>query len=322
MLPVVSVCCITYNHESYIRKSIEGFLMQKTTFPIEIIIHDDASTDGTAIIVKEYADKYPQLIVPILQTENQWSKGIRPSPTYIWPRARGKYIALCEGDDYWTDPLKLQKQVDFLEANTEYGLVYTNYQKLYEDSRKVINMDCDRNILDGEVYNKYLSSSFIGTCTVMARTDLINEYLEKFQEILKTWIMGDRPLWLYISSRSKCGFLDDYSALYRRNANSISSFNNIYKEIEFLKNSYEIRYYFIEHVRNVPKEIKEIVDDTYNRDLLNLYFTAKDKSNGKIIFRRIRNPRLIDYMRYIGTKNSLYRFLVNSFLGTLRIFKK
>ena len=112
--------------------------MQKTTFQIEIIIHDDASTDRTAIIVKEYADKYPHLIVPILQTENQWSKGIRPSPTYVWPSARGKYIALCEGDDYWTDPLKLQKQVDFLEANTEYGLVYTNHHKLFEGSKRIV----------------------------------------------------------------------------------------------------------------------------------------------------------------------------------------
>ena len=87
--------------------------MQKTTFPIEIIIHDDASTDGTAKIVKEYADKYPDLIVPILQTENQYSQGIKPSQNFVFPRARGKYIAFCEGDDYWTDPYKLQKQVDF-----------------------------------------------------------------------------------------------------------------------------------------------------------------------------------------------------------------
>lgn len=90
-LPLVSICCITYNHENYIRDAIEGFLIQKTNFPFEIIIHDDASTDDTAQIIKEYADKYPNLIAPIFQTENQYSKGIMISPTYVWPCARGKY---------------------------------------------------------------------------------------------------------------------------------------------------------------------------------------------------------------------------------------
>ncbi len=123
---LVSVCCITYNHEQYINGAIEGFLKQETKFPIEIIIHDDASTDKTADIIREYKKKNPGLIFPIIQEENQWSKGIRPSPTYVWPRVRSKYIALCEGDDYWTDPDKLQKQVDFLEANPEYVVCYHN----------------------------------------------------------------------------------------------------------------------------------------------------------------------------------------------------
>ncbi len=129
MNPLVSICCITYNHESYIRDAIEGFLMQKTTFPFEIIIHDDASTDDTAKIIQEYANQYPELFVTILQKENQWSKGIRPSPTYVWPRARGKYIALCEGDDYWTDPYKLQKQVDFMKENPDCSLCFHNVLK-------------------------------------------------------------------------------------------------------------------------------------------------------------------------------------------------
>ena len=111
--PIVSICCITLHHEKYIRDAIEGFLMQKTSFPIEILIHDDASTDDTANIIREYEEKFPNIIKPIYQTENQYSKGISISATYQFPRALGKYIALCEGDDYWTDPLKLQKQVDF-----------------------------------------------------------------------------------------------------------------------------------------------------------------------------------------------------------------
>lgn len=118
-LPLVSICCLTYNHEPFIRDALEGFLMQETTFPYEIVIYDDASTDRTQDIIREYTLKYPDLIRPMLQTENQYSKGItNPSGAFNFPRARGKYIAMCEGDDYWTDPHKLQMQVDFLEKHS------------------------------------------------------------------------------------------------------------------------------------------------------------------------------------------------------------
>lgn len=123
-VPLVSISCITYNHVKYIRDAIEGFLMQKTTFPIEILIHDDASTDNTATIVREYEVKYPQLIKPIYQTENQYSKKDGTIGRIQRGRARGKYYATCEGDDYWTDPLKLQKQVEYLEENTDCSLCF------------------------------------------------------------------------------------------------------------------------------------------------------------------------------------------------------
>ena len=127
----VSICCLTYNHVKYIRDTIEGFLMQKTKFPIEIIIHDDASTDGTADIIREYATKHQDLIITILQSENQHSIGNKPFTNYLLPRVRSKYIAYCEGDDYWTDPLKLQKQFDFLENNEEYILCTHNHSTIY-----------------------------------------------------------------------------------------------------------------------------------------------------------------------------------------------
>ena len=104
---LVSICCITYNHEDYIADAIEGFLMQKTDFKYEVLIHDDASTDRTAEIIRKYERKFPNLIKPIYQTENQHSKGIKVGK-YNIERALGKYIALCEGDDYWVDPCKLQ----------------------------------------------------------------------------------------------------------------------------------------------------------------------------------------------------------------------
>lgn len=118
-LPIVSICCITYNQRDYIRQCLDGFLMQKTSFPLEIIVHDDASTDGTQDVIKEYAKKHPELFQIIIQKENQYSQGVNVLNN-VFSCARGKYIAICEGDDYWTDPLKLQKQVDFLEKNGDF----------------------------------------------------------------------------------------------------------------------------------------------------------------------------------------------------------
>lgn len=128
MNPLVSISCITYNHVSYIRQCLDGFLMQKTDFPFEIVVHDDASTDKTAEIVREYEKKYPNIIKPIYELENQYSKPGISINDITFPYLRGKYIALCEGDDYWIDENKLQMQVDFLSKcllnNILFGLLF------------------------------------------------------------------------------------------------------------------------------------------------------------------------------------------------------
>lgn len=115
-LPLVSICCITYNHVKYIRDALEGFLMQKTAFPIEVLIHDDASTDGTADIIRQYETEYTDIIKPIYQQKNRYSRGL-PVLTLNYERVQGKYIALCEGDDCWIDENKLQIQFDFGRIN-------------------------------------------------------------------------------------------------------------------------------------------------------------------------------------------------------------
>lgn len=122
MSAVVSIICNTFNHEKYIAQTLDSFLMQKTDFPIEILIHDDASTDGTADIIRKYAEKYPDTIFPIYQKENQYSKNINITTTFQYPRVKGKYIAFCEGDDYWLDSFKLQKQFEMLEKNPDINM--------------------------------------------------------------------------------------------------------------------------------------------------------------------------------------------------------
>ena len=124
---IVTIRCATYNHGAYIRQTLDGFVMQQTNFRFEALVHDDASTDDTAEIIREYANQYPDIIKPYFEKENQYSINPKNIDEWFAENTRGKYLAICEGDDFWTDPLKLQKQVDFLESHRDYNLVCHNW---------------------------------------------------------------------------------------------------------------------------------------------------------------------------------------------------
>lgn len=213
---LLSICCITYNHENYISQAIEGFLAQKTSFNFEIIIHDDASTDATASIVKKYEQEHPNLIKAIYQTENQYSKGIKPWPNFVFPIARGKYIALCEGDDYWTDPNKLQKQVDFLEANPEYNLTCHRYQT-YNETTKTLTEDGNEDCFtagneDGLTFDAlYIFRRWISkTLTVVFRND------HNYSSILSQYkYPRDVHLYYHILKNGKGFFFPFIGGVYR-----------------------------------------------------------------------------------------------------------
>ncbi|MBQ0142665.1 MAG: glycosyltransferase family 2 protein [Prevotellaceae bacterium] len=133
MKSLVSIVCITYNHEPYLRKALDGFLMQETNFPYEIILAEDCSTDGTRQICEEYKAKYPDRITYISRDYNVGGVG---NERRAIAAARGKYLAFCEGDDYWIDPLKLQKQVDFMESHPDYSVCFTRYNKSFKSTGK------------------------------------------------------------------------------------------------------------------------------------------------------------------------------------------
>ena len=156
---MVTIRCLTYNHEQYIRQCLDGFVMQKTNFRFEAIVHDDASTDGTVEIIREYAEKYPDIIKPIFETENQYSKRDGSIGRIMNEHTHGKYIAICEGDDYWTDPYKLQKQVDFLESHPDYVMCshrHNDYiqetgEMLYDRSMNETDYDL-KSLIRGELH--------------------------------------------------------------------------------------------------------------------------------------------------------------------------
>ncbi|WP_432671698.1 glycosyltransferase [Flavobacterium sp. SM2513] len=311
LAPLVSISCITYNHVNFIRECLDGFLMQKCNFDFEILIHDDASTDGTSDIIREYYDKYPNIIKPIIQVENQWSRGIRKMTlTFNIPRAQGKYIAMCEGDDYWTDPLKLQKQVNFLENNTNYVLVGNLASKIYESEnfntlhKPKIALNCDFDF-----DTKYLMlKNPISTLTVCFRNGLIKE----FPEVYFQGSGGDRRLYMLLSQFGKCRYTQDVSGVYRIHSGGITNQHkgSYLKRIkgyeEYIKNTENWNTYF---------------DNKYSNELL----IAKHHYSVKIVELLFKNKmwhKTKPYLSHINFTDLNFRtkiiyllLKINSFLG-------
>ena len=210
---MVSICCITYNQAAYIRDALEGFVNQETDFPYEVLIHDDASTDGTAQIIQEYADRYPERIFPILQTENQYSKGLtNVSGTFNFPRARGRYIAMCEGDDYWTDTKKLQKQVDYLEANPGCSLCFHS-AKVEVQGKALTEHDMrpykgSRMISPEEIIDK---TSGYPTASLM----FYREMVDALTDFYNPAPIADIPLQLLAANRGWAWYMDEPMCVYR-----------------------------------------------------------------------------------------------------------
>lgn len=219
---IVSIACTTYNHVSYIRRCLDGFMMQQTNFAFEVLIHDDASTDGTADIIREYELRYPDIIKPIYQKENQYSKGIGVMATYNFSRAKGKYIAMCEGDDYWIDPFKLQKQVDFLDNNRNYYLVGMRSYIYYQN----------KGVIDYFNYSLHFISSFDISCyvkTILMHTSTfcIRKEFVMTNNSPKNIMQGDISLVLHsYKKESKIKVLKEFGSVYRIHDGGVTNSNN------------------------------------------------------------------------------------------------
>lgn len=240
--PLVSICSITYNHAPYIRQCLDGMLMQQTDFTFEIIINDDCSTDGTTEIIREYAERYPEIVKPIFHEENQYQKGVRGMfAKFVFPKAKGKYIALCEGDDYWTDPLKLQKQVDFLEANPEYSLCFHNARMLWMDERGFNGTFLDITIPSKEYTGQQICERWtIPTASVLFRKEII--FSEVYKKVIsnRNFIYGDIVLFLSAATIGKLWYINDVMSVYRKHKGGVVSAFNKEREKKAVKHDLAI----------------------------------------------------------------------------------
>lgn len=234
----VSVVCLTYNHERYIEKMLESVVSQKTTFKYEILIHDDASTDATQKVIEKYTRRFPKLIKPILQTENQYSKGINPQVTYNLPRVRGKYVAFCEGDDYWTDPMKLQRQYEMMEDHRNCSICVHQTQCILPDGSQMKKKFPPVNIKENIISKQYYLESelhnslwLFQTSSYFIRSDIIRDYIIKYKN---RYPVGDMPMVFYALQYGPCYYIPVVMSCYRTQSGGfVTGLNSCTKRIQY-----------------------------------------------------------------------------------------
>lgn len=240
---MVSIQCLVYNHEPYLRECLDGFVMQKTNFRFEAIVHDDCSTDGSAAIIREYAEKYPDIIKPIFETENQYSKHDGSLGRIMDEACKGKYIALCEGDDYWIDPTKLQKQVDFLESHPDYTMIFTN-AKVRNDahlehafSEGLVE---DREYETPEIFKRWI----VPTASAVVKREMVTKELKHGGD----YMFGDIVIWLQCAEYGKVRGMKDETCVYRISTHGVTQASS--SKLNFIMQGPE---HYTTLMRNFPK---------------------------------------------------------------------
>jgi glycosyltransferase involved in cell wall biosynthesis len=311
---MVSVCMITYNHEAFITQAIEGVLMQRVDFKFELIIGEDCSTDSTRGISEDYANKFPD-IIKLLPSER--NLGMMPNFIRALNACTGRYIALCEGDDYWTDPYKLQKQVDFLEANPAYGLVHTNYSMLLEENNMITGKRLDNkdNLYNNITFSRLLLGNLIGTLTVCFNKNIFRNFSLDYTR----FEMGDYPIWLEFAYHSKIGFIDDNTGVYRVKGNSVSNNKDRNIEFQFFKSIIEIADYYSSKY-NLPNKERQDILFRHFENTLNVGYNRSNKFMTQYSYLSIKNQftdklTLFHKLLYYGN-HRITRLLFKLFIKT------
>lgn len=314
---MVSICCITYNQASYIRDALEGFIKQNTDFVYEVLIHDDASNDGTAEIIREYTARYPNLIYPILQTENQYSKGLTNiSGTFNFPRARGKYIAMCEGDDYWTDENKLQKQVDYMEAHPDCSLCFhsadVEVQGKAVTERQMRPYRGDRKVLPEEIIDK---TSGYPTASLLFRTEMVKPLPDFYVQAP----IADIPLQLMAAARGWAYYMDTPMCVYR--LGGAASWTTLMKQGNYQQKQRDYGIAMESMYRGFDRESGGRFHETVEHAIKRLIFLTRvnTKQYREVLARENRefyrelNLRTRFFIRLETTAPGLYRWLQKMF---------
>jgi glycosyltransferase involved in cell wall biosynthesis len=299
--PFVSINCITYNHAPYIEDALVGFLRQETEFPIEIVIHDDASTDGTTDIIKKYVKLYPKLIKPIYQTENQYSMGRRPFPL-CFEKAKGELIATCEGDDYWISSVKLQSQVDAFYKYEDVGLVinpaYVKGKRQKCSAKRWYYGDKIWFFSAHDVVNN--PDQFAPTSSYLFSRKVIDNFPSWFS----VTPVGDTFIELLALSNGKGIYLPNIDCVYREMVNNSHTFNGRYETVnKKLNKAIRFRKAFANYQLDNPQDYF----DQSNRESSMAYIIAKSylkEENYKFFCHHIR--RSWDLKKF----NSLYQFIL------------
>ncbi len=231
---MVTVFVLAYNHEKYIKNALDGFILQKTNFKYEVIVHDDASTDHTASIIKEYEEKYPDIIKPIYQTENQYQKGVNKMKLFLLPKAKGKFIAFCEGDDYWSEPNKLQKQYEVMVKYPNCSICFHKTRIISENGNptnasfprcdKIKSGIIERNeYLSLVLYTQTLYQLQFHLSSIMIPIEIYKQYIYNLPSYRKEMDVGDLPLFLYMGLHGDAYYIDTEMSCYR--SLSVGSWN-------------------------------------------------------------------------------------------------
>jgi len=254
--PLVSVLMITYKHEQFIEQAVRGVLNQLCNFKFELIVADDCSPDNTRAKLKSVISNHPMGYC-VKYIRHDQNIGMHRNADFVMQAAVGKYIAICEGDDFWTDPLKLQIQVDFLEKNLDYGLVHHEADYFFQAKQKLVPNFHKRNkilVSTGCVFEELLRHNNIYTPTVMYRRQLLGHYFAINQGIRNNFLMGDYAMWLEFSQHSKFHYINKSMAVYRVLVNSASHTGDFRSKLFFLSSYCQIKYYFLKKykVNNFP----------------------------------------------------------------------
>ena len=240
-MPKLSILVPTFNHGNFIQQMLEGVLMQKTDFDFDIIIGDDASTDDNPLIISQYAEKFPEKIKAFLHSNNLGPKeprelGGKNNVGFLFNQAKSEYISLCEGDDYWTNPLKLQKQVDFLDKNLDYSLCHHQLDVVYEDNSPPHLFNPD-NQQDTSIIKDLLAdkSWFLGTASTVFRNVFANGMPDWWWETAS----GDLGIFIEAARHGKIKYLPETMGAYRKHRGGMTNIHTPQNRF-FLQNRLEM----------------------------------------------------------------------------------